>query len=586
MRYAVPRSSSPSPARPLTNASPSAERRHEARRVRRREERRSSTFGLSLLSDSEFTEGSSSDESDDSFMYKSEADVPPPAPRSRRTKLTPAQRGYVDDTVAAIRLRTRHHDPYEEWERQTRKDAFHSARRQQAADRTHQAQALSEARSQATERQAAALAEELDTVKNQLAKVKLEQSREENEMEAAWKDRKGRLQKRIENVIKEEEEKLRVKLELERKAREEEERKRKEAEERARLAEQRQREEQERKAKEEEERKKQQQLEEEQRRKEEELERARKEQLDKESEERKALGMSTSEDDWVAARQTLKRLKAGPMATVKGNKDLKKLWNEQRRKIIPKVGQVTNDDNSINTISQQIFEICRPPTGQLPADVYLALLSSLAKIILLQAETEVTAEKRSAGPLARVAVNLLSALEHFGDIFWAKLCQRAGGWPVPASVPAADVDGHTFTDAERTKVRGYREGETSAERAARVAGLLRVYFSILLLPAPQPLPRPFQLPRYWAYFARMLAQPRLLDAPLAAELLAVALDVGGTKACEIWGQQWVKLMALLYEGVTNGLAGSGRLIGGSTPDGKAARVRVQLEVERVLGGGR
>lgn len=31
---------------------------------------------------------------------------------------------YIEDTIAAIRLRTRHRDPYEEWEQQTRKDAF------------------------------------------------------------------------------------------------------------------------------------------------------------------------------------------------------------------------------------------------------------------------------------------------------------------------------------------------------------------------------------------------------------------------------------------------------------------------------
>lgn len=40
------------------------------------------------------------------------------------------------------------------------------------------------------------------------------------------------------------------------------------------------------------------------------------------------------------------------MRMVKGNKDLKKLWNEQRRKIVPKVGQLTND-------AQSIFEIVR-----------------------------------------------------------------------------------------------------------------------------------------------------------------------------------------------------------------------------------
>ena len=41
-----------------------------------------------------------------------------------RQSHSPVERRHVEDTVAAIRLRMRHHDPYEEWEQQTRKDAF------------------------------------------------------------------------------------------------------------------------------------------------------------------------------------------------------------------------------------------------------------------------------------------------------------------------------------------------------------------------------------------------------------------------------------------------------------------------------
>jgi hypothetical protein len=44
--------------------------------------------------------------------------------RPKREPRSPAEQRHVEDTVAAIRLRTRHHDPYEEWEKQTRKDAF------------------------------------------------------------------------------------------------------------------------------------------------------------------------------------------------------------------------------------------------------------------------------------------------------------------------------------------------------------------------------------------------------------------------------------------------------------------------------
>ena len=38
------------------------------------------------------------------------------------------------------------------------------------------------------------------------------------------------------------------------------------------------------------------------------------------------------------------------MSNVKGDKEMKRLWNEQRRKITPKVGQLTNDANAISAI--------------------------------------------------------------------------------------------------------------------------------------------------------------------------------------------------------------------------------------------
>lgn len=72
-------------------------------------------------------------------------------------------------------------------------------------------------------------------------------------------------------------------------------------------------------------------------------------------------------------------------------------------------------------------------------------------------------------------------------------------------------------------------------------------------------------------------------------LLIAALDVCGTQALNIWGQQWVKLLGVLYDGVTNGLPGSTaekpRLIGGVSGEGTAARTRVQLDIERIMGSG-
>jgi len=229
-------------------------------------------------------------------------------------------------------------------------------------------------------------------------------------------------------------------------------------------------------------------------------------------------------------------------------------------------------------------------------------LSSLAKAILLQAETEVTAEKRSAKPIAQLTLNSIIALDGFSVVFWAKLCQRTGGWAVPVPVPSRDVDGTPFTPATCRKASGLREEETSVDHTTRVAGIMRVYFSLLLLPPSRPLPREFHLSRFWTFVARLVGQSALLRSALATQLLsgmctrfffrlspmtrwglnernAVALEVGGAHARDVWGSQWIKLMVLLYEGLTT----DPPPLGGSGPEAHASRVRLQLEIERVMG---
>ena len=129
------------------------------------------------------------------------------------------------------------------------------------------------------------------------------------------------------------------------------------------------------------------------------------------------------------------------MKLVKSQKELKATWSALRRQITPKIGQLTNDPQEITRMvsfflsitplsnlssqSQQIHDIIVPPSAPPhPPHIHHALLSTLAKSIL-QAETEVTAEKRSAKQLAHVAANLLGALSQFPEVFFAKLVQRA-----------------------------------------------------------------------------------------------------------------------------------------------------------------
>jgi nucleoporin GLE1 len=52
----------------------------------------------------------------------------------------------------------------------------------------------------------------------------------------------------------------------------------------------------------------------------------------------------------------MQQLKSGPIARVKANRDSKKKWNEIRRLITPRVGQLTNEPQVIANIVSQVLQ--------------------------------------------------------------------------------------------------------------------------------------------------------------------------------------------------------------------------------------
>jgi nucleoporin GLE1 len=180
---------------------------------------------------------------------------------------------------------------------------------------------------------------------------------------------------------------------------------------------------------------------------------------------------------------------------------------------------------------------------------------------------------------------MLLRLPDLPRVFWARLVQRTGGWAVPCPLPSTEPSGAPLDGPARRKAAGMRDGEGTGDYTARVAACLRVYFAVLHESggAPAPLADHYRTPRAWAWLARVCARDALLRAPAAPLAAHALLDVLGANAREAWGVQWVKLLALLYASA----AGTAPvLLGGDGPEARAARVRVMLEVERLLGAAR
>ncbi|KAF5349025.1 hypothetical protein D9758_012693 [Tetrapyrgos nigripes] len=595
MRFSAPRSVSPSPTR---RHRPKSKRKAESPNTTRRN---ASTFGLNSPSDNEdsdeedyeYDESAPSDSdydtdsvsseasSSDSFCYGSESEVPVRAPRpSKLPSRPPHEQRYIEDTVAAIRSRLRHNDPYEDWEREMKKDSLRLARKEHNVSQAklRQSQTLEQAED-LKKRQELHDQQQLE-ISGMLEKMRLNHQQAEKLLREKWQQREKALWERIEKGIKLDEDKVRAKLEEERWIREEAERKRREQEEKRLAEEKKKKEEEEKKQREEEEERKRVQEEKETRERE---AREKAERLAAEANQRREVGLTTAEEDWAEARKSLHILKTQGTKFVKARQELKSMWGAARRQITPKVGQVTNDIATINRVSSELVQILLPPNPH-PPEVYNALLSSLAKAFLLQAETEVTAEKKSVIPLAQVAFNCLGTLQGLPEVFFAKINQRIGGWAIPIELPGKDWNGRPWADdAERLKASGRREREGEAIYTERVMGVMRLYFAILMIKPQRPLKSMWQLPRCWTWFARLMSERRLLESVTGAQVLYVALDVVGKDAKLIWGVQFVKLLALIYEGTTTGL-GNGKLIGGPKPEGIAARGRVQLEIEAIMNG--
>lgn len=174
-----------------------------------------------------------------------------------------------------------------------------TARKEQAEDllETHEERARK--RDQDLQTLAAKHDQQMAEVQKLLSALKLKQQSEMIRLSKQWSEQDKVQHERIERVIRLEEENHRAKLEAERKKREEEERQRKLEEER-RLAEE------EKKRQEEAQRRKQKEAEEAAQRAKDEAEREKRASQAAAEKRRNALGITSSEEDWVHARHTLK----------------------------------------------------------------------------------------------------------------------------------------------------------------------------------------------------------------------------------------------------------------------------------------
>ncbi|KAF8518688.1 GLE1-like protein-domain-containing protein [Hysterangium stoloniferum] len=545
------------------------------------------SYGLNVYDTSDEDEapdapGSSSSASDSPFC-DSDSDARNRSTNTNRFKLPDQRQREIEETITSFRRAGEYEDPFKKWAIETRTAAFRAAAKRYESNPASTVAARNREIELRDRRIKESYARECDEVTRELEAFSLRHKEVEKKLVSDYKERERLLWQRIDGAIKAEEAKERQRLEAEEKA------KREEAE-RLRQEEERKKAEEERKKEEEKERLLKAELEKKRKEKEEAEAKERADADAKKAAEdvelsavRRDAGCRTVREDWGDARATLQQVKRIYLPTVKSNDTLRSIHTKGRRSIVPKIGQLTNSRKEIQRITDTILGVIhvQPPH---PQPLYMSVLSSLAKAILMQAETEVSARAVTAIPLAQVTVHLLTHVPDFSEVLYARMVQRTGGWAVPVTVPKPS----DMTELEYKKLRGYRtEREPQKDFETRVVGVMTLYFAILTTDVANPMPNPWSFPRFWTYLARLISTTALMRSDLAVAIFTVALQVGGIHAKHAYGIQFVKMLALLHGAIQEtessppGQANV-RQVGAEGVEGKPGRIRLLLEIEQVM----
>ncbi|SCV69391.1 BQ2448_2411 [Microbotryum intermedium] len=424
----------------------------------------------------------------------------------------------------------------------------------------------------ATRTPSSSITNDMSSIESRLSSLALQASAEKAALVQSFQMRNAALWDSIEASIreaeKEEGDRQRL-LEENRRKRQEAERKAKEMRE---AEERKKKEEEERKAKDLQERERK-EAEERKRKEEEEVKRQ------KEQEERdKKLAViappsgkgieGSPQTEWERWAGVMTQIKTNVLPIVSQNPTYRKECFTAKRAITPKIGQLTaSAEMTLRVINQldRVLSSMRPPTGG-PKEPYLWTLNHLAKALVKQAETEVTARISTAYPLGRVVIGLIvRGHQDLGEVLMARLVKKCfwitGWWPPKQPGQTEEAHQKSLGHAPPST------GESLIQYASRMSGVIALYAAITQtspLEAPQGpcsrdhlshVPPHFRLSAGWRWIVLILRVP-LVGLQPTPQLLGSFFEIAGERLLEVYGRQFAKVLeVVLKEGIREGKAG-------------------------------
>lgn len=231
---------------------------------------------------------------------------------------------------------------------------------------------------------------------------------------------------------------------------------------------------------------------------------------------------------------------------------LKSILSKHKRKVNPKFGQLTNSNQQLEKIQQELCNLVDDTRSNQLA--YLWILNFIAKAMVHQAETEVRVKPESGLPLGILALNLIVRYGELQDLLVAR-CVKKCPFVIGFSTSIATESGRQNMGWKRKSDDKWEE-ETSYDE--RMSGIMSFYAIITKLPLPLPVlnsrEHPIPIASSWQILARFCNTPLDLLTNTHFVVLGAWWDAAAAEFLQAYGDQGSKLLQLVANDLTLSIA--------------------------------
>ncbi|KAH9822163.1 GLE1-like protein-domain-containing protein [Melampsora americana] len=263
--------------------------------------------------------------------------------------------------------------------------------------------------------------------------------------------------------------------------------------------------------------------------------------------------------------QIIEQIKQTVLPNVSSNESFKMICRQAKRKITPKVGQLTNSSHQIQKVIIELGDVLKE-TKNSNMNVYLWACNHLSKALIKQSETEVTAKQSTVYPLARVVIGLiLIGYPELGQVMMARMIKKC--YFISAYRPLKSTD---ESEEAYKKRLGYvinsSTDETLVQYGNRMSGIFSLYCAICQVDLNDIVPSlknqtklenlakvndSFKLYSLWTLFVNLIKSD-ITSSLIIPKLISTLIEVIHQRMLEVYGTQWLKLLKVLYlDGIKN-----------------------------------